>query len=1231
MVHDTIAPRPTTARLLPPIFPILAVAGLLIALLLYRQTFREATIDLSISRADAEQRALEFLAGQGVAAGERWRSSSFRADTTAQDYLIASSGLAELDALAQQDLKLASWHVRLLTPLDPEEWSVDVSSRTGRIVSYQHVVKEEALGATIPITQAEQLALAALVARPGGGPAPSELRLLSGRVTRQPNRTDQAFTWERPALQRGDATYRYTVTLLGDQVGRIDEYYNIPESWQRLARWHARRGALLSLIGWTATYALMAGLGLAWLWAAGRRWLRLRFALTLLAAIGLVGLATALNSIPLLLASLPTNISVPAFLAGQLGAYAGIALMLGATVIVAGMAGEALVWSTTEATGDRRQATGGRRQANLLNPQSPVLSLQSPVSNPQSPASLSRALTLRGLASAPIARSLLIGICVGVAQLGYITLFYWAGQRWFGVWAPVDPNYDDALSTPLPWLYAIALGLLPAVGEELVFRLGGISLIQRVTSMPRLAVVTTAVIWASLHTTYSQQPFFIRLIELTIVGIVFGTLFLRYGVLSSMAAHYTYNSALMVPLLIQGSWATRAGALVAVSGAALLLLPVAIRRWRGLPLEDAEVLVAAPLPRSPDNRRWTMDDAPLSIGDRPSSKAETLFRYNTLIPSRSWHSWRWLLMLAVVGMAAWLLALWLLPQPPLLNRTQTRADLLARGAATARDLGLSTTGLYGAAYPDSALLNLDAEYLRDHPGAGAINQTVAAEGARAFWRVRFSQWDRDDVLSLWLGARGELIAFDHSMPEDAPGAAISQARARQLATELLERQRFDMANTALVESSTITRTNRVDHRFVWQSARIVGAAGHPRVLVVVQGDQVAALSPFLYTPPEYRRERDRTTIISMLQRDTLPLLPTFAALLLIVAGLLLATRHPPPLWLIIAAGLAGVGVTLLGGLLRLDAAQLAQPPRLIQGATFALLAALLAGAELALIAGGAAMLWARAFPTDPAVEALFGALFIRRSGLWRSTSRPSPEGAGAAHEGHLGGLAESAQAGLVNLAARPAEGAGYVNEGRLRGLAKSAQAGLVNLAASFSSAASARLRFLWSDGCRLGLALLPPLLAFGALRVGLNAMPGAVRSPGALGSFVPAATVLLEGALAALRATLLLAGSLALLASWRPLRPAALPLVTLGAVLVAAQPDRLALLGLALLAWPVAILLARRLRGNQVALLLALWWAACLPDALALFALDQWWYAANGALAIMALIAPILLLRDRHL
>src|SRR5207253_343695 len=145
---------------------------------------------------------------------------------------------------------------------------------------------------------------------------------------------------------------------------------------------------------------------------------------------------------------------------------------------------------------------------------------------------------------------------------------------------------------------------------------------------------------------------------------------------------------------------------------------------------------------------------------------------------------------------------------------------------------------------------------------------------------------------------------------------------------------------------------------------------------------------FLYTPPEYRRERDRTTIGSMLQRDTLPLLPDFAALLLIVAGLLLATRRPPPLRLIIVAGLAGAGVTLLGGLLRLDAAQLAQPARLIQGVTYALYNAILAGADMALIAGGAAMLWSRAFPAYPSVESQVGVdlATMIETGFWREAT-----------------------------------------------------------------------------------------------------------------------------------------------------------------------------------------------------------------------------------------------------
>src|SRR4029079_13472164 len=73
------------------------------------------------------------------------------------------------------------------------------------------------------------------------------------------------------------------------------------------------------------------------------------------------------------------------------------------------------------------------------------------------------------------------------------------------------------------------------------------------------------------------------------------------------------------------------------------------------------------------------------------------------------HSWRWLLIPAFAGLALWLLALWRLPQPPLLDRTLTRAEVIARGVDAAHDVRLSIAGLYGAAYPDTALLGLDTD------------------------------------------------------------------------------------------------------------------------------------------------------------------------------------------------------------------------------------------------------------------------------------------------------------------------------------------------------------------------------------------------------------------------------------------------------------------------------------------------------------------------------------------
>jgi membrane protease YdiL (CAAX protease family) len=709
----------------------------------------------------------------------------------------------------------------------------------------------------------------------------------------------------------------------------------------------------------------------------------------------------------------------------------------------------------------------------------------------------------------------------------------------------VFPQYSDLLSTPLPWLYALAIGLLPAAAEELLFRLGGITLLRRATGMPRLAVVVTAVVWAALHATYAQQPFYIRVLELSLVGVVFGALFLRYGILASVAAHYTYNAAVSLPLLINGDWGARAGAAFAVGACLLLLLPALVRKMRGGRLEDKSAEEKAPV--GSDGALWS---PPMPV---QRVRLHSLWGAHEplapmLLPLGSSHRSRWLAV--PVGLAALALALVLVPLPPVLDRPLTRDEALARGVAAAAELDQPGDGLYGAAWPLDSLVNLDTRYLADHPGAQDPAEVAAREGLRASWYVRLSAWDRDDPLALWLDAEGRVLAFQRTLPEDAPGATLARPEALARAEELLRGQGVDPAVWELVDTATITRPLRVDHSFTWEHAAPLGEAGRPRVTVGVQGERVGLLSRHHFTPPEYRREREQTTLTTTLAQS-LPALPALAGLALSAAALLLALRRPLPLHAMVAVGLTGGLAALLANLLRLAPADLAEPQRLIQSMSSAAYWAILAGSELALAYGCAAALRGKTTDHRPAT----------------TDHRPATTGGWWPP---VGGLPLS-----------------------------------------------------------LGLAALPALLTIEALNLGLTSLPGAALTPEGAGSWLPTLALLLQSGFDALRAALLLAGSAALIGTWRPLRTLAWPLVTLGAALAAVAPETTQGLLVVLPAWGLALLAAWALRGSLPALLLVLWLAAALPDALMLAMMSHPWHGLAGWAAIALLVGTVLALAAR--
>jgi membrane protease YdiL (CAAX protease family) len=879
---------PRTTRLLPLIFPLLAVLGIVLMIVFAAESTPTAAIDLSVGRAEAQRIAAEFLRRQGDDPAARWSTVSYQFDSDAQSYLLREAGRATLNERAQADLDLAHWQVRFWRPLDPDEWIVSVSSATGRVSGYAHTIRAEQPGATLAITAAEQLAAQALPV------PPSQLTLIARTTTTQPERADHVLTWERRDLRDGEARYRYSVRVQGDQIGLIDEYYWLPDSWWRESAWQGRRGVLLSTVGWTITYGLTALIGFTWLLLAQRGRLRRRWASTLFGAVLVLGVLVMLNSIPLELASYDVNTSLPLHLLNQLSGYLSQLVTLAATIVLAGMAGEALVW----------ERTNGALQ-------------------------LGQTLTRRGLVSRPTVQALLIGGLIGVGQLGFVSLFYALGGRWFGVWSPVTALYDDTLSTPFPALYALAVGLLPAVGEELLFRLGGITVLTRWTGKPKLAIVFTAIVWASLHATYAQRPFFIRVLELSLVGIVFGALFVRYGVLASMAAHFTYNASLYVPLFWGGSLLYLISGVLAAGAVALLLIPALLRAVRRIPLEP-DSAVALPLPPS--------------VPEAPPDLARAAPR----------HDWRRLAASSAVALVALGLVGWTLA--PALRRTDTRSGAIAKAQTAAASLGVDLTGLYPSAQPVADWVDLDLSYLYDELDLPAAATAVREVGHPRAWMVRWLAWDRPDSWQVDLGPGGDVLAYSRSIPEDTPGAALARPAAQALAAAAAQRQ-VDLAQYELLDAGAVQRTARTDHTFTWQTRQTVVGAAYQRIDVVVQGDQVAAITPSLYTPPAYRRQRDQITFAESFVNKVPAALTEWPTFILPIIGLVGVLRRQvavrPWAWL----GLAGGMIWLLLGIGRLTQGQVAEGPRLIQGLSWALMDGVLNGGQLALLAAGAATAW----------------------------------------------------------------------------------------------------------------------------------------------------------------------------------------------------------------------------------------------------------------------------------
>ncbi|QSF44283.1 CPBP family intramembrane glutamic endopeptidase [Paenibacillus tianjinensis] len=134
-------------------------------------------------------------------------------------------------------------------------------------------------------------------------------------------------------------------------------------------------------------------------------------------------------------------------------------------------------------------------------------------------------------------------ILLGVQTVMFIILSYTLHN-----WSTTDAS-QSPYNMRYAWLLPI-VAWLAGLSEEAVYRLFGIRMLKKLVKNTFIASLITTLIWAFGHTLYPIYPVSSRPIELTVIGLLFSYIFLRYGFIAVMFAHVVFDSILMGATLI---------------------------------------------------------------------------------------------------------------------------------------------------------------------------------------------------------------------------------------------------------------------------------------------------------------------------------------------------------------------------------------------------------------------------------------------------------------------------------------------------------------------------------------------------------------------------------------------------------------------------------------------------------------------------------------------------------
>lgn len=818
---------------------LVALVSLTYGILHFDQAFPEFSIKMQVTKEEALDNARSFLENRNFDLSGYHESIIFSSNNTSLRYLERELGVKRTTSLAHDSLDLWFWEVRLFKPLEMLEYSVRVNTK-GEIIGFQRILPENERGLSIEPLPAQILGEAFLKSHLIMDL--DDWEYIEVNSTDKPERRDHQFTYEKHGFRAANAPYRLTITVQGTQIGGFSRYLNVPQEWIRDFNRQQSRNQLFHNIA-----RLIAGLmiiGVFFHFFVHVRDGQVPWKFTILIASVLAGanFMVEINSLPLALSGYRTTETYSVFL----GLRVLRSLMLG---LIQGMSLMVLIGA-----GEYLYRKDYPRKLALQN-----------------------ILSWRGFRTREFVQATLMGYILVAIDIGFVVFYYVVGQK-IGFWSPANIEYNNTVSTFLPWIYPLAISLTAALLEEFFFRYYGISLLSRLFKNKTVAIVLTALIWGFLHSNYPQQPAFARGIEVTVIGILAGVVFIRFGIWAVLVWHFVIDSILIGLFLfrsdntyfwISGLIVCGALAIPAIAAGIIYLFRRSFESTSDL--ENASVTKSISTELSESKRRKPLEPSP----DKRDT-AQTQFCYNDekKKPESSTLTTRARKIALIFGIAGILTAF--LPNRSILSDNFCPNINRSEALETAQNL---VEKKYGIPCSDYIISIIDDEYMYQ---TGSRLQTFLAklsyvhkygtteDAVRIFftdsgesflsWYIAFKrEFDPEEftvVINQYSGAAYSL----HVLPDSTNGAELEQDSARILAETTFDNIEPFPEQYHIISEKAKQYESRLDYAFTWESVEPIIGQAHYRRTVTVKGDEVNHSNRYLKIPEEWLRYESEKTL-----------------------------------------------------------------------------------------------------------------------------------------------------------------------------------------------------------------------------------------------------------------------------------------------------------------------------------------------------------------------------------